>query len=128
MRKTSADGNADLMCQIAPQFCFGHGLSYTTFTYSNPNVRWKDGKCIVNCEVENTGAADGKEIVQVYLAPKNREENEPVQQLKGFAKVVLASGEKKTVEIEVEGLTEEKTAVEIRIGSSSRDVRLTIGR
>ena len=114
--------------KIAPQFCFGHGLSYTTFTYSNPNVRWKDGKCIVNCEVENTGAADGKETVQVYLAPTKREVNEPVQQLKGFAKVALNSGEKKTVEIEVEGLTEEKTAIEIRIGSSSRDVRLVIGR
>ena len=42
--------------------------------------------------------------------------------------MALNSGEKKTVEIEVEGLTEEKTAIEIRIGSSSRDVRLVIGR
>lgn len=107
---------------IPPQFCFGHGLSYTTFAYSNPSVRWQNGCCIVTLEVENTGELDGKETVQVYAAPVKRLEDEPVQQLKGFEKVTLAAGEKKNAEIVVE-VPEEKR-VRLRIGSSSRDIRL----
>ena len=87
---------------ISPQFCFGHGLSYTTFAYSNPSVRWQNGCCIVTLEVENIGELDGKETVQVYAAPVKRLEDEPVQQLKGFEKVTLAAGEKKNAEIVVE--------------------------
>lgn len=107
---------------IPPQFCFGHGLSYTTFAYSNPSVRWQNGCCIVTLEVENIGELDGKETVQVYAAPVKRLEDEPVQQLKGFEKVTLAAGEKKNAEIVVE-VPEEK-GVRLRIGSSSRDIRL----
>lgn len=107
---------------ISPQFCFGHGLSYTTFAYSNPSVRWQNGCCIVTLEVENIGELDGKETVQVYAAPVKRLEDEPVQQLKGFEKVTLAAGEKKNTEIVVE-VPEEKR-VRLRIGSSSRDIRL----
>ena len=107
---------------IPPQFCFGHGLSYTTFAYSNPSVRWQNGCCIVTLEVENTGELDGKETVQVYAAPVKRLEDEPVQQLKGFEKVTLAAGEKKNAKIVVE-VPEEKR-VRLRIGSSSRDIRL----
>lgn len=107
---------------ISPQFCFGHGLSYTTFAYSNPSVRWQNGCCIVTLEVENIGELDGKETVQVYAAPVKRLEDEPVQQLKGFEKVTLAAGEKKNAEIVVE-VPEEKR-VRLRIGSSSRDIRL----
>lgn len=107
---------------ISLQFCFGHGLSYTTFAYSNPSVRWQNGCCIVTLEVENIGELDGKETVQVYAAPVKRLEDEPVQQLKGFEKVTLAAGEKKNAEIVVE-VPEEKR-VRLRIGSSSRDIRL----
>ena len=109
--------------EVEPQFCFGHGLSYTQFTYTNPTVEQKDGVTKVKCEVTNIGAMDGKEIVQVYLAPKNRTKEEPVQQLKGFEKIELKSGETKTVEISVEGDIQE---MEIRIGASSRDIRLTV--
>ncbi len=140
--------------KIEPQFCFGHGLSYTTFTYEKASVfeeeNQKAEKCcgeeqkltnilpkeenqiIVCCEVKNTGNVAGKEIVQVYLASKNREENEPIQQLKGFAKTeLLQPGEMQTVEIKVEvpgkiNLEELKKEYEIRIASSLDDMRIFI--
>ena len=140
--------------KIEPQFCFGHGLSYTTFAYENASVfeeeNQKAEKCcgeeqkltnilpkeenqiFVCCEVKNTGNVAGKEIVQVYLASKNREENEPIQQLKGFAKTeLLQPGEMQVVEIKVEvpgkiGLEEMKKEYEIRIASSLEDMRICI--
>ncbi len=140
--------------KIEPQFCFGHGLSYTTFVYENASVFEKENqkaeKCcgeeqkltnilpkeenqiFVCCEVKNTGNVAGKEIVQVYLASKNREENEPIQQLKGFAKTeLLQPGEMQTVEIKVEvpgkiNLEELKKEYEIRIASSLDDMRICI--
>lgn len=114
--------------QVEPQFCFGHGLSYTEFTYSNPEITEKDGKAVVTCEVMNTGACTGKEVVQVYLAPKDRRENQPVQELKGFEKIELAPSEKKKVAVMIEEATAEdlRERMEVRIGSSSRDIRLTI--
>lgn len=140
--------------KIEPQFCFGHGLSYTTFTYEKASVfeeeNQKAEKCcgeeqkltdilpkeesqiIVCCQVKNTGNVAGKEIVQVYLASKNREENEPIQQLKGFAKTeVLQPGEMQTVEIKVEvpgkiNLEELKKEYDIRIASSLEDMRIFI--
>ena len=124
---------------VEPEFCFGHGLSYTTFEYSNPSVRFEQDGVKVCCDVENTGTVAGKETVQVYLAAKERKEEEPLQQLKGFEKTELKPGEKKRVEIQIE--VPEETAkgteagssertllqrMQIRIGSSSRDIRLTI--
>lgn len=109
--------------EVEPQFCFGHGLSYTEFTYENPRIVTEDGNTVVKCEVTNTGSCCGKETVQVYLAPKNRKENQPMQELKGFEKITLEPSEKKTVSVIVEDMQE---GMEIRIGSSSRDIRLTI--
>lgn len=109
--------------QIEPQFCFGHGLSYTEFLYTNPSVEKKDNTVIVRCDVTNVGTVAGKEIVQVYVALKNRKENQPVQELKGFEKVRLEPSETKTVSIVIESNVNEK---EIRIGSSSRDIRLKV--
>ena len=109
--------------EVEPQFCFGHGLSYTEFAYENPRIVTEDGNTVVKCEVTNTGSCCGKETVQVYLAPKNRKENQPMQELKGFEKITLEPSEKKTVSVIVEDMRE---GMEIRIGSSSRDIRLTI--
>lgn len=118
--------------KIEPQFCFGHGVSYTTFAYEKASVFEEENQIIVCCEVKNTGNVAGKEIVQVYLASKNREENEPIQQLKGFAKTeLLQPGEMQVVEIKVEvpgeiGLEEMKKEYEIRIASSLEDMRICI--
>lgn len=108
---------------VEPEFCFGHGLSYTTFSYANPSVISENAKTIVKFEVTNTGSREGKETVQIYLAPKKREKNQPVQELKGFEKVSLRAHETKSISIVLEDCTE---GMEIRIGSSSRDIRLTV--
>ena len=106
---------------VEPQFCFGYGLSYTDFAYSEPNIQEQCGKSLITCKVKNTGDRAGKETVQVYYAPVNRSSDEPVQELKGFEKVFLKPGEEKLVSIQAEKCPQ---ATEVRIGSSSRDIRL----
>lgn len=80
-------------------FAFGHGLSYTTFEISGLAV--EDGKedITVQATVENTGSRHGAEVVQVYVAQKSPSINRPVKELKGFKKVEIKKGEKKSVEI-----------------------------
>lgn len=82
-------------------FPFGHGLSYTTFEYSNlrtDKATMKDTETIiVSVDVTNTGSVDGKEIVQLYVADLTGEISRPEKELKGFEKVNLKAGETKTV-------------------------------
>lgn len=83
-------------------FPFGHGLSYTTFAYENMKLgtdSLKDTDTLeVQVEVTNTGAVKGKEVVQLYVAPPKSEfVIRPVHELKGFEKIELEPGEKKTV-------------------------------
>ncbi|KAI1761933.1 glycoside hydrolase family 3 protein [Hypoxylon sp. FL1150] len=83
-------------------FPFGHGLSYTTFSFSDLSVTDKDGELTVSLKVKNTGALRGAEVAQVYVAPKQKAKvNRPVKELKGFAKVELAPGETKSVTVKV---------------------------
>ena len=83
------------------QYPFGYGLSYTTFGYSDLAVDktgLTDAETLsVSVDVENTGDRAGKEVVQLYVAPVNSEVPRPVRELKGFEKVSLEPGEKKTV-------------------------------
>lgn len=85
---------------------FGHGLSYTTYSYSNMNVDRKSmsdqEKVIVSVDVENTGHVDGKEVVQLYVAPQTEGVIRPEKELKGFTKVALKAGEKQTVTFELD--------------------------
>lgn len=114
-------------------FPFGYGLSYTSFAYSDLKVTADS----VTLTVTNTGARDGAEIVQVYIAKPGAEIFRPAQELKGFARVSLAAGESRTVTLplddkafrywntrtdcwEVEG-----GRYEVRVGASSADIRLT---
>ena len=82
-------------------FPFGHGLSYTTFEYSGLKLssdQIKDTDCLtVTFKVKNTGAAAGKEIVQLYVGDDKCSVLRPVKELKHFAKVALAPGEEKNV-------------------------------
>ena len=107
--------------QVEPQFCFGHGLSYTSFAYESAELVEEDGKIYAECRIANTGGRDGKETVQVYLAPKNRREDEPVRQLRGFGKVFLKSGEKRELRVEIEGYSEN---MDVWVGSSLKDIRI----
>ena len=114
-------------------FPFGHGLSYTSFAYSDLKAS-ADG---VTLTVTNTGTRAGMEIVQLYVAKPDAKIFRPAQELKGFAKVHLQPGESQTVTIplddkafrywntqtnrwEIEG-----GQYELRVGASCADIRLT---
>ncbi|KAK1238515.1 hypothetical protein MKX07_006661 [Trichoderma sp. CBMAI-0711] len=82
-------------------FPFGHGLSYTTFAFTNLSVSHKDGKLSVSLSVKNTGSVPGAQVAQLYVKPLQAAKiNRPVKELKGFAKVELQPGETKAVTIE----------------------------
>lgn len=79
----------------APLYTFGHGLSYTTFKYSDLQIESKDQEISVSVTVENTGELDGDEVVQVYIRDMVSSITRPVKELKAFKKVALKRGERK---------------------------------
>ncbi|HEX5604649.1 MAG TPA: beta-glucosidase BglX [Pyrinomonadaceae bacterium] len=85
----------------SPLYPFGYGLSYTTFSYSNLRVSKATAKLgegvEVTVDVENTGRRPGEEVAQLYIHQRSGGASRPVRELKGFERVVLAPGEKKTV-------------------------------
>jgi len=83
-----------------PLFAFGHGLSYTSYAYSDLKVK-DEGKLSVSFKVKNTGSVDGTEIAQVYTTFPAAA-NEPPKRLIGWARVALAAGEEKTVELSLD--------------------------
>ena len=114
-------------------FPFGYGLSYTSYAYSDLKVTADS----VSLTVTNTGARDGAEIVQVYIAKPGAEIFRPAQELKAFARVPLAAGESRTVTLPLDdkafrywntstdGWEIEGGRYEVRVGASSVDIRLT---
>jgi beta-glucosidase len=89
---------------VAPLFPFGHGLSYTTFRYSNIALspeKTDDGKVQVTFDLTNTGSRTGAEVAQVYVADTHSNVPRPPKELKGFAKVELQPGETKHVTVEL---------------------------
>ena len=92
--------------EIPVQFPFGHGLSYTTFEYSNAKAAKPSmtaaGTLKVSVDVANIGDRDGAEIVQLYIADPEASIDRPAKELKGFEKVFLKAGEKKTVTFEID--------------------------
>ena len=122
-------------------FSFGHGLSYTTFAYSDLRLSHsivREGEDVqVTVTVTNTGAVSGKETVQLYVTPPKSERHRPVRELKGFAKVSLQPGESKDVQFtldkrslayyepELHDFYAESGTYQICVGASSRDLRLT---
>ena len=116
----------------AVRFPFGYGMSYTTFAYSDMAADEQG----VSLTVTNTGSVAGTEIVQLYTAKKNSELFRPAKELKGFARVTLAPGEKQRITImlddkafrfwnvkanrwEIEG-----GEYELLVGASVEDIRL----
>lgn len=127
--------------KLDPLFPFGHGLSYTTFKYSNLKLSAKsitpDQTLTVKVDVTNTGKVAGKEIVQLYVRDVQSTFARPEKELKGFAKVELNPRQTKTVTFTLDreafwyfdtarnAWTVEPGEFEILIGASSRDIRLT---
>ena len=86
--------------RITPAFCFGHGLSYTTFEYSGLTMKAEKGKNVkLSFTVKNTGKKAGAEIAQVYVAPISPSVDRPVKELKAYAKVELVAGKSKKVSL-----------------------------
>jgi len=86
--------------QQAPLFPFGHGLSYTSFAYSDLHLNKGENSVAVSVTVKNSGSRKGSDVVQVYVAaPEGAQE--PPWQLKAFEKVSLEAGESKMVRIDV---------------------------
>ena len=127
--------------KVPVRWAFGHGLSYTEFSYSNmklSSVEMKDGDVLrVSIDVENTGKMAGSEVVQLYVSGKDSTVPRAVKELKGFAKVILNPGEKKTVTMELcaRDFAYYETKIhdwytpsgtyEIQIGHASDDIRET---
>jgi beta-glucosidase len=85
-----------------PLFPFGHGLSYTTFKYSNLSVKPAAGgasRYEVSFDVQNTGSREGADVAQVYIGDTHSKVPRPAKELKGFAKVSLRPGETRRVTI-----------------------------
>ena len=87
--------------RIEPSFAFGHGLSYSTFTYDEPSVETSSGVVKVRMEVTNSGGRKGREVVQLYVRALHSVVPSPDQELKRFAKVHLESQETSVVEFEL---------------------------
>lgn len=116
---------------------FGHGLSYTTFSYDNAEVKQNGDKVYVTVNVTNTGKRAGKEIVQLYASDtKAKERNKPEKELRGFAKTSeLSPGQSETVSIsfdinDLASYDDIKSAWRrdagkyvLLVGASSRDIR-----
>jgi beta-glucosidase len=90
-----------------PQWEFGHGLSYTSFKYSDLQLSSprfnldKNDPMIVSVTVTNTGSQAGKEVVQLYVSDKVASITPPVKRLRGFEKIMLKPGESKAVKFSI---------------------------
>ena len=121
---------------IAPRFCFGHGLGYTSFAFSElKTVAGAAGGATVTAVVRNSGNATGREVAQLYLAFPGDDAFEPRSVLKGFNKTaMLQPGQSVTVEFSLSDRdlswwlggqwTKQTGDFGIMVGSSSRDLRL----
>jgi beta-glucosidase len=123
-----------------PLFPFGHGLSYTRFKYSDLRVSPKQipvtGQVMVRVDVENTGKRAGDEVVQLYVHEVECSVKRPSKELRGFERVALRPGQKKTIaftlageklsfwDVKTHGFVVEPGAFDVLVGSSSQDIRV----
>jgi beta-glucosidase len=122
---------------VKPLFPFGFGLSYTTFDYSNLDIKADGKEFVVSFDVKNSGKMAGAEVAQVYVGDDVCSLVRPAKELKGFDKVYLKAGETKRVSIRLDDEAfrffdpiERQFKVEagsftVYVGASSADIRLT---
>lgn len=127
---------------IEPLFPFGHGLSYTTFEYGNPQLSatsiTPNGHIIITLSITNTGKRAGAETVQFYVRDESSRFPRPIKELVAFEKVFLEPGQATSVIVNLDkyavgyyddSISEwiaEKGAFEVMIGASSADIRYVI--
>jgi beta-glucosidase len=125
---------------IEPLFPFGYGLSYTNFDYSDlkvsPDKAAPSQSVGVTLRVRNSGSRAGAEVVELYLHDAHSTVDHPIQELKGFRRVVLAPGETRVVDFTLDrsamayystakrDWVAEPGQFDVLVGSSSRDIRL----
>ena len=124
-----------------PLYAFGHGLSYTTFNYSNlktdKNQLMDKDSITVSFSVKNTGKMDGEEVVQLYVKHLNSKIQRPIKELKSFQRLFLNAGETKTVSLSLKAkdleywntikqqFELEEEQIELQVGSASDEILLT---
>ncbi|GAA1930824.1 glycoside hydrolase family 3 C-terminal domain-containing protein [Microbacterium aoyamense] len=120
-------------------FPFGHGLSYTSFAYRDLAVDVVDGALRVAVTVDNTGARDGREVIQVYVGKQGSGIPRAPRELKAFAHIAIAAGASETVVFDipradlaywdesVSAWVVEDGDHDVSVGASSRDIRVTGG-
>ena len=116
---------------VTPAYPFGHGLSYTSFEYSDIKVVDRT----ITCSIKNTGQVFGKEIAQLYVGFPSQS-GEPPKLLKGFTKLSLKPGETQVASfklrdrdlsiwnVDVHNQELQSGQFEVYIGASNRDIRL----
>jgi len=124
------DGRTYMYFKGEPLYPFGYGLSYTTFKYAN--IRYANDT--VSVDVTNTGRHAGDEVVQLYIQHVTSKVERPNKELKGFQRVALQPGQKKTVRIPFRTSSlawwnkdhweVEPETIRLVVGGSSADVRL----
>lgn len=122
-----------------PRYCFGYGLSYTQFSYSNLTLSQKEiepfGTIEIKVDIENVGTRTGDEVVQLYIGDLYASMARPVKELAGFDRITLQPKEKKTVVFQLKASQMafldtdmrwkiEKGSFSVEVGSSSEDIRL----
>jgi len=119
-----------------PLYPFGHGLSYTTFAYSNLKVTQAGAKLTVSFDIKNSGERSGAEVAQFYTHQRNSSTYQPIKSLRAFQRVVLEAGQSKTITLEIpvkqlayydmkiHDFSVEPGIFDVLVGSSSEDIRL----
>jgi beta-glucosidase len=136
------DGRTYMYFHGNPLYPFGYGLSYTTFAYFKPQIQssvlTRGQETTISIPIKNTGTRDGDEVVEMYVRYVHPVITMPQLELKGFQRIHLAAGQSATVHLPLaanslmywdsasQKWSLEKGTVEIRIGSSSRDIRQTV--
>ena len=129
-------GRTYLYLTEPPLYPFGHGLSYTTFGYDRLQLTRTNDTLLVTCDVTNTGARDGEEVVQVYVRQLQSSVPVPQHQLRGFRRIKLPAGGTQSVTVPVRlrdlaiwdetasGWKWEPGEIEVQVGASAGDIRL----